>query len=335
MNHENNQIESIDSTAENLKKGLFPFPFIIEIHPTDVCNQRCDYCFHEGIGFGNSPKKEQLFTLAEYKALFREMKELGIKNLSIAGGGEPFLDVRMPQILYSSRGENLGVRIVTNGNIISNEAMKEVMYCEEIRFSVDTIKPETYFALRHVSANELLNTLSNIQRTVELKKSSDSTLSVGATFLVNSKNYVEAEEFSRYMLNLGVDAVIIKYNIYGIFGISEEDLQKTENTLHKINDPRIELRDRTPINPAGLKCYIPFFKVAMNSYGDLYSCCLGSQPREQSGYLLGNLHGTSFKDVWKGAETTVQQMLISGVGCKNCNYTDHKINRRLISLLSN
>lgn len=332
MKHEQQQYESINGIAEKLKQNLYPYPTIIEIHPTDVCNQRCDYCFHEGIGFGKIKLKKPILSIEQYKELFEEMHNSGIEHLSIAGGGEPFLDERMPHLLKMAHQNELQTRIVTNGNFLTYQSMKELMYCDEIRFSIDAIHPETYASIRHVPEFVFMQTMENIRNLSDLRKEHSSQLSMGTTFLVTEKNYLEAEEFCKSMLKLGLDSIVFKSDIYGE-RIPLEELKKVENSIRELGSPKVEIRTGSPSDIKDMKCFIPYFKIATNSHGDVYSCCLGSQPRETNGYLFGNLHAMSFREIWQTAKPLVRGISTNGVACVNCNYTDNKINKIMIGLM--
>jgi len=334
MKHEDEQYGAINEATKKLQKGLYPYPMIIEIQPSNICNQKCDYCFWNNTGYSNKNRKD-VMRLEEYDTLFREMQNLGIQKLSISGGGETFLDQRMPDILKLARKHDLEVRIVTNGSILPNESILELMYCKEIRFSIDAIKPSTYSEIRHVPQNIFSQVLENLNKLIKLKSEKSSSLSIGVSFLLNEKNYSEIEEFCKYILKLPIDAVVIKYNIYGLPNIPKEKFTDIETSLKKINDSRIEIRERLPLDDIkGMKCFVPYFKVAINTYGDLYSCCLGSQLGKRNGYFLGNLHNKNLKDTWESAKQLIQSLGRNGVSCTHCNYTDYRINKIMAKLLS-
>lgn len=330
MKHENDQYGAINKIAKKLQRGLYPYPLIIEIQPSIMCNKKCDYCFWNNTSPSSEDRKD-IMSLECYETLFREMKNLRIQKLSISGGGEPFLDSRMSDILKLARMYELEVRVVTNGSILPVESILELMYCKEIRFSIDAIKPSTYSEIGHVPENVFWQTLHNLNKLINLKIEKSSSISIGTSFLINKKNYSEAEEFCKHMLNLNIDAIIIKYDIYGTHGIPEEKLNEIEAKIRKIDDPRIELRERISLNDVkGTKCFIPYFKVAINPYGDLYSCCLGSSTRGRNGYFLGNLHDNSFKGIWDSTKPVIRGLARNGVACSFCNYTDFQINKVML-----
>ena len=99
---------------EQLKRGEDPYPMTLEIHATDFCNQRCQYCYFGGRDY-KSNRVDKKMSVNEYRNLFTEMKELGIIELKISGGGEPLLHPHMKEILRTAREVGLTTRITTNG----------------------------------------------------------------------------------------------------------------------------------------------------------------------------------------------------------------------------
>ena len=328
MKHEKDQFNKISNVIMQLDNNQDPYPICVEIHPTDKCNHKCDYCFHGGYGFDSNRKKETL-SIKYYSALFSEIKDLEIQFLSISGGGEPFLDKRTLEIIKLGNNLGLETRIVTNGNLLTQKIKEELMRSREIRFSIDAINPDTYSSIRHVPKFMLSQTLDNIRNLIAMKNENRSTLNIGTTFLINDKNYGEVTDFCKYMLNSGLDSVIIKHDIYATKIVSSEKLNKIKDKILKINDSRIEFREK--INPLvrGIKCYIPYFKIAINPYGEIFSCCLGSQPIEKNGYLLGNLHNETLQEIWMKSKPIRQRMKSQGVKCEDCNYTDYLINKKI------
>lgn len=103
MRHERILERGMDSTFEEIASGADPYPRIIEIHPTDVCNQGCNYCFHGGNGFGESRDPSKYLSAQQLEQLIRNMSDLHINELSISGGGEPFLSKDMEVLLVTAK----------------------------------------------------------------------------------------------------------------------------------------------------------------------------------------------------------------------------------------
>ena len=316
-------------------KGYDPYPVSIEVQPTDICNQRCNYCFHGGIGFGKDRDTSRYLSESQIKNLIANLAELRIREYSISGGGEPFLSRNISTFITEARLRNLNIRIVTNGNFIPNDLLADIVNCVEIRFSLDTVNPETYSIIRNVDPLLLSSTLVNIRSVVEEKKRQSADILIGASFITNPHNQGEIIQFADVLLGkIGVDKVIFKRDIYGRY-IPDSQRDGVERSLSIVKSnwgEAVEIRTQLDKFKTGLPCVIPHFKSAINPYGDLYSCCLGAQPNEINGYHMGNLADdlnnddiNAFDVAWKNSSSIRQQMLRE-VKCTDCNFTDRQIN---------
>lgn len=325
---------------KSIKNGVDPYPVVIEIHPTDVCNHGCKYCFHGGNGFGKDRDPSRYMRTVQYLSLFGEFTDLGIYNLSISGGGEPFLSKNIVDIVSGAVENGLLVRVVTTGNYLPKIAISYLMKCSEVRFSVDAVDPSTYSKIRNVPPLLLEKTLENMRMVIKSRNEAGSSLQIGTTFIINTENSGQILSFASLMLgSVGVNKIIYKYDVYGRYvpdtnsSIVKEHLEEVKKQWGEA----VEIRDILSPFITGLPCVMPFFKPVINPYGDLYSCCLGSQPRETNGYYFGNLtkyirgkENNAFQKVWTESRDIRRQMLKS-VKCLSCNYTDRKINQSFLN----
>lgn len=344
MNHELQLLDSMSEIFESISQHQDPYPKCIEIHTTDICNQRCQYCFHGGNGFGKQRQQERFMNLGEYAALFQEMADLGIKDLSISGGGEPFLLRQILGVIDQARNNQLRVRIATNGNFISQEAVDRVIQCDEMRVSLDTPDPATYARIRNVDEKMHQLTLGNMAILVKAKQQSKSRLNIGASCIIGSVNATQLLSFTDLMIGrLGIDEVVFKYDIYAKFiaESSSEPLieRQLEEAKSKYGDA-IEVRPRLSSFQTGNPCIVPYLKPAINPYGELYSCCLGAQPGEVNGFWLGNVaelmrdgKNNTFSKAWKNGRK-IRLAMLQKVLCTSCNYTDRVVNTSYLQHLN-
>lgn len=326
MEHESKQFSYLEQLGSDLRAGRDPLPRCIEIHPTDICNHRCGYCFHGGVGFDPTRVSETL-TIDDYEHIFDQMARLQIDSLSIAGGGEPLADVRFGGILEQAHKRNLSVRLVTHGNFLFPNLDIHVLKCRELRVSIDAIRPETYELIRRVSGQKLHNTLAHIERLLIKRDAEAAPLSIGVTFLVNRDNYQETVLFCHALLKFQIDALVIKHDIYGVNALTSVEWDHLLTGLSEIDDRRLDIRKPMTNDAKGNPCIIPSFQIVCNPYGDVYSCPLGSQPGETNGYLLGNLRNQSLLEVWDQSAPLREKIRQHGVHCAFCNSTDLALNR--------
>ncbi|MDY7229495.1 radical SAM protein [Hyalangium rubrum] len=325
MDHEASQLLRVRELRALLRRGEDPPPLHVEIHPTDVCNHRCAWCFHGGTGF-DPRRKHELMQLAEYGALFQELRRLEVRNLSISGGGEPTLDPRLPELLDAAVTAGLRVRMVTHGTHLSPAVLERLAGAHEVRVSLDANAPATYAAARQVPPSFFERALSTVRALVALRDTHAPSLRVGTTFVLNEANQGEALGFARRMLGFEVDAIIFKTDIDAQRHLGSAAYARALEGVRALDDRRIEARPHAASEPRGHPCFVPFFKVAFNPYGELFSCCLGSQPGEKNGLRLGSLRGSTFANLWADSRA-LREQLQRGVSCTTCNATDALLNQ--------
>lgn len=340
MHHEQDLKRNQHEIFRKVEERKDPYPVCVEIHPTDVCNQGCEYCFHGGNGFGNSRDRNRFLSAEEYDQLLAELSRLGIRIISISGGGEQFLSKDASAIIGSALSHDLDVRIVSHGNFLPVEALPLLIQCEEIRFSVDTPDAETYSQVRKVHPKMHERTLQNIATLVEAKKQMKGRVNIGAAFIIGEINKLQVLEFASLMLDqIGVDVVTFKYDIYGEFkpGDEQDDgLREQLERAKQLYGKRVEIRPYLGDYKGGHACVVPYFKSVINPYGELFSCCLGAQPGEKNGYLFGDVlremrHGNNnaFASVWSQSRQIRVDML-EATQCESCNHTDRQINNAFL-----
>jgi len=74
------------------------------------------YCYTDK---GNDPS--DILTLAEWKDVLTQARDMGCHWLSIAGSGEPMMDDRVIPLLEYARTLGLSCNLVTNGSFIDPE----------------------------------------------------------------------------------------------------------------------------------------------------------------------------------------------------------------------
>ena len=174
-------------------------------------------------------------------------------------------------------------------------------------------------------------TLKNIQQLIELRKEKGSELNIGTTFLITEHNVDEILPFYKKMKDMGVDSITYKQDI----NMEEPHfIKKCNELLDEFDNEEgfVDIRRFKKIDPFNKNCFIPHFKIALDPYGHVYSCCLASQPNEKNGYLLGDVRENNFEKIWTNSRNLREKMRSSGVNCKHCNHTDYEINMRFAKL---
>ena len=94
------------------KYGLeFP-PVMVEIDPSDKCNQKCRFCYNQ-----SKVEKVMLREMTLY-GLPRELKRYGVKSILFQGSGEPLMNKMLPSAIVSGADVGISMTLTTNGVLL-------------------------------------------------------------------------------------------------------------------------------------------------------------------------------------------------------------------------
>jgi len=126
--------------VEKIKLGESEIDFLL-LNTPPICNYRCKKCFT----WAKSRKIENPLKLSEILKLIKEAKELGAKNISILGEGEPLLHKDIKKIVAYIDKLGIVPMLATNASLL-NKSMVDFLYKHNatIGFSLDTLDPKEY-----------------------------------------------------------------------------------------------------------------------------------------------------------------------------------------------
>jgi len=109
------------STKEQIKEFFGSSPLIAaSIRVTKSCNLRCVHCYANG---GCALDKE--LKTSELKKVIKQFADLGVLHIFYTGG-EPFIRPDMVDLLKYTDKQGLGILVSTNGELVSNDMLREM-----------------------------------------------------------------------------------------------------------------------------------------------------------------------------------------------------------------
>ena len=161
------------------------------IELTSSCNMQCPYCYNDSGNSGIYLDKKYIFKLLD------ELSERKIYRV-VFSGGEPFLHKDIYELIKYSVSRNIKTTIISNLSLLSQNDMRALL-CDNIALQVtyDDISPVLNDASRGKGSfdkNSLL--LSTAKELNCLDK-------VEIRFNISKNNYIETEDFVKYIKGLG------------------------------------------------------------------------------------------------------------------------------------
>ncbi|MFH2070128.1 MAG: radical SAM protein [Elusimicrobiota bacterium] len=184
------------------KLGLFVKPYNITWFITWRCNLLCNYC---DIGRQNQDElKRQELTLEEIRAAVLQLKKIGAKYITFAGG-EPLLREDLFDVIKFCKENNLVVGIVTNGVAI-NETIAEKLASsgvDHIHVSLDS-PDDTQDEIRAMKG-AFKKVDAGLRMLAKYKGAAGFHLGIGS--VISRYNYNKLEKLFEYALDTGLDSV--------------------------------------------------------------------------------------------------------------------------------
>ena len=104
-----------------LVAGGLSAPIKLFINVSNHCNLECFHCFSD-----SSPQHKEYMPLDIMKSIVKQASDMGV-FLIIIGGGEPFMRKGIWEIIEYIRSFNIGVSLTTNGTIINDKIIKNII----------------------------------------------------------------------------------------------------------------------------------------------------------------------------------------------------------------
>lgn len=307
--------------------GTLGPPVSVEVHPTLSCNANCSFCFYSSeFGAGKYLLNERLQSLAD------ELVQLGVKSVTISGGGEPLIHPGLPEFIFRLTRGGLEVGLITNGQLIRRKHLPALAQCSWIKFSMHASSPAGYARAFNVPPEQFSYTCDSFLR---LKRRTLRTvLSVG--YVVGSHNADPREicEFVTFgLLLLGADYILFRAYDGLEFELTEQQLEAlsaVENVVNRIagqagrftnysaflRDARKERRHtegKCEVIDRGLLAFI-------DATGAVYPCLPRGQRFGKEAFRIGNINEQSMLSIWNDREHLNVLHSINMSSCPWCKY---------------
>lgn len=316
-------------------KGRSVYPITVEIHLTELCNNRCFYCHY--------PKSPKTMSLANAKVAIEKLSSIGTKALILSGGGEPTLHPDVKKVIRAIAKEKIESAIITNLLKRDNELYSAILkHCTWCRISLDSSGEAIYKRIRGVFG--FRNVIANIRKLVKLKNQLKAKTTIGIQAVVNRYNINDIFRQIKLASDLGVDYIQIrpvetmpgekiaysKKQYDHIMQQIETGYQFERSNFKVIRSNKWDL-----INPY-LKqkahgfyfCHAYMMIAAIDVYGDMYVCCHQIETKNKD-MCYGNILKEPISNIMSR-----RKKIIKNLDLKKC-YLECRasnVNRRLQSL---
>lgn len=309
---------------------LPPYEFII--HPTCVCNLRCNWCIGQNVTTGCiesevveeklSNRDNMLHVLKnicsyEKKAEFFENNEMvtdsfRVRNISFSGLiGEPLM--AKEAVLVGMKflvNNDIRTGIFTNGLLIDSDCVDVFSNINYVLISLDAARNDTYNFMKcngMSKENNVDKILQNISSINDAKLKEHTNVDINVGFVVNEYNYSEIILAAQKLKNVGVHYFRLKFVLRLMHKLNDTQLEEVRKQIQYIHEHMedeyfklIEIHRMSEIISSDQhrlfdRCFINKLYAAVGPDAHLYAC---NYHAKKGGIKYSSLLEQDFADVW-------------------------------------
>lgn len=308
------KIDSILDVKRGVKKQDKMFPISVELHLTDICNLKCEWCTDKELRRNGATLDMQI--AGELFAQLGRCKT----GVTLEGGGEPTMHPHFREILQIGRRQHVDMGLISNGTADISDCIGDLKW---MRVSMDASTKEEY--LKEKGADCFGRVLDNLKKCSEARDPKDTYLGVG--YVLTKRNQGNLMNLIEELDAIGVDYIYLRpVEEAEDLAPSLEDLLSLRGKLAELTKSMrlqymLTIADRVVDKNAGLPCVAHTLTSIIHANGDVALC----EKRRADNIILGNLHQNTFEEIWESAfhEEVSQKLLDASCqdGCSACRIT--------------
>lgn len=296
-------------------------PYALQVEITSHCNLHCRMCplTSEGTPSSQTPGNVQELSWREVVKMACE-----IRNVIIAGFGEPLLHPKCISMLQELDRNSVWMSLATNGTAITPATagqLAAIPFLMHINVSIDSPDPATYRAIRGGELEHALKGLRNLMVCI----GDPNRVSVSSVAMAS--NIATLAQFPPLLAELGVRRYVLQGLAQFSADCERESLLDPVAAAQAVDRLRaacqaagvqlasllgdrldsaiagdVELPATTPPSASAVRgsskvCTLPWELPFIDKDGRVFPCCYAST---QGSELLGDLRTESLRAVWEG-----------------------------------
>lgn len=301
------------------------YPIHIEIDPTAFCNHDCVRCSYtqeiDGVRESTIYQQGNKLTLDRFISLVDEFKAIGIRAVTLSGGGEPLSHPEINSMIKAIDQAGIEFGVITNLSLkIDAELLSRAVW---VRVSLDAGSTETYAQLHRPPDGE--KAFSRVLENMENLRRINPKLDMGVNFIVQPENYNEIFQAARLVKQRlasyirFVPAITTEKIDYRSIWSEVDRLQKKSLELVDDHFHVFNIKERFDAIENSEKsysfCYKQQVHPLLGADGNIYPCCLLKYYPKHD---LGSVLNRSFKEVWHGEQRKIWLEELDVSKCPSC-----------------
>lgn len=318
-----------------LNGEVYTGPYIVQVDLTNRCNNNCVACWCNSPLLGDKEmdqeEKKQTLPLERVMMLLDELNQLGVREIELTGGGEPFMHPRIIEILKIIKEKEIRIGISTNFTLVDKKAAEALVELgvDHMNLSIWAATPETYVKTHPNKHSNDFKRITDIIDYIAILKERSKVIKprLGMYNVISSYNYHEIAQMIEFAFMHKMDDITLT-PVDIIEGRTESLMLKNEHRIeirkaiakipclimrlekiykHRLLFENLEtFAERIDCEEAGIgnydtyllkklpSCYAGWSFSRILANGDVNSCLKSFK------IPVGNIFQSSYHDIWFG-----------------------------------
>ncbi len=290
-------------------EGKKIFPIYVELGLYGGCNHRCIFCAFDYLKY-----KPHMSSEACVKEFLLEAARNGVKAVLFSGEGEPLLHPQAAELIVFAHSQKVDTALSTNGVFLTHSILRKILpRLSWLRVSLNAGSGKSYALIHGTSENDFQSVLHNLKDAVRMKKKNKYDCTIGVQCVLLPYNIKELPKLADMVKQIGADYLVIKpfslhpLSLNNVRTDIYKEVPALQNKLRKYSNKNFQVifrkhsfnKIKTP--KPYKKCLGFAFVSHVMAGGGVFPCnaFLGKK-----GYLLGNIAKNSFSDILKNDRTS-------------------------------
>ncbi len=321
----------------------------VHLMPSNICNQRCNFCSYRMSDNKNSSdfNDSKMLSKESLRNLINDMKNIGVKAVEVTGGGEPLAHKDKYWMFEELFKAGFDVGLVTNGTLLDDK-LAELLApnLTWMRVSIDAATPQTYSKLRNAPEHHYYSALDSIRK-IRSVGNHKSEFRLGAGYVMANFNELEAFDLSHIVKELGVDNIRLSMTFsdkHMAFFTDQsrviEGIALADKAARELSDDKFQVINLIPERCNNIVdhtndypyCYTKDILCVIEGEGNVYTCCTFTGSKKGK---LGNFveHKNGFEGIWEESFNLRRNLNPSKYCDVTCLYA--KRNLEMIKIIEN
>lgn len=288
-----------------------PYPALVYIAPTNLCNSRCVVCPRD-----KTMRKEQgIMDFSLFKKIVKQLPK-EVKKVYLMKQGEPFVHPQLEDFIIYLRDmrPDINISFHTNGIVAQKERVRKILsLVDSIGISISAITSDVYIKAHGVDKFDAV--MHNIKDISDL--------------LIENKNKKTPHVFIDYVEQQANESEkkedVIAFYCKKFPGLSSVDFHWVFNFQGETEEGNLDIHHKVSSDKFP-QCVFPWSAMTICHDGKVSYCFV--EPRENK--FLGDFNSQTFDEIWDGDEykkfrqlmvdKKFDQLLVDGMHCKKCTW---------------